>query len=130
MSAQAICPKCFALMDANAVEKHQEQKCFPLMLKPMDIIIRTTCPVNVVAHMLERFGIPIIQASVEYPTTVYNEPPNPPTPSSPISASGFQKFRKAHLEQVSSSDSDSDSDSEKVDLKTPIYPVKKKKINP
>ena len=121
MKCQAICPKCFALMDASTIEKHQEQKCFPLMLKPMDITIRTTCPVNVVAHMLERFGIPVIQASVEYPSTVYNEPSPPPTPSSPISASGFQKFReKYHLEEVSESE---ESEVEEVQ-------PKKKKINP
>lgn len=99
MSAQAICPKCFALMDASDIEKHQEQKCFPLMLKPMDITIRTTCPVNVIAHMLERFGIPVIQASVDYPDIVFNE-----SPPSPISASGFQKFREEYnlnIEEVS-----------------------------
>lgn len=102
MSAQAICPKCFALMDASDIEKHQEQKCFPLMLKPMDITIRTTCPVNVIAHMLERFGIPVIQASVEYPDILYNDPLQ--TASSPISASNFQKFREEYnlnIEEVS-----------------------------
>lgn len=104
MNCQAICPKCFALMEATAIEEHQEKKCFPLMLKPMDITIRTTCPVNVVAHMLERFGIPVIQASVEYPDVVFNDP-SPPIPSSPISVSGFQKFKeKYHLEEVSDSE--------------------------
>ena len=124
MTAQAICPKCFALMDATAIEEHQEQKCFPLMLKPMDITIRTTCPVNVVSHMLERFGIPVIQASVEYPETVYNDPsPSPPPPSSPISASGFQKFREEyHLEEVSESE---ESEVEEVQTKK-----KNKKITP
>lgn len=71
--------------------------------------------------MLERFGIPVIQASVEYPATVYNEPSPPPTPSSPISVSGFQKFReKYHLEEVSESESESEVEE--------VQP-KKKKIN-
>ena len=127
MSAQAICSKCFQLMDAKAFEEHQEQKCFPLMLKPLKLSITTNCPLNVVAHMLERMGITVNSASADYPDVVFNEPSPAQTPSSPLTKKSFMKFRKAHLEQVSSSDSDSDS--EEVDLKTPIYPVKKKKIN-
>ena len=57
--AQAICSKCFQLMDAKAFEEHQKTKCFPLMLKAMDITIRTTVPVNVLAYLLERIGIQV-----------------------------------------------------------------------
>jgi len=73
--------------------------------------------------MLERFNIPVVSASADYPDVVFNEPP-----PSPISAAGFKKFKQKYkMEQVS--ESESDSDIQEVDVKAPIYPpAKKKKI--
>ena len=108
--AQAICSKCFQLMDAKAFEEHQKTKCFPLMLKPMDITIRTTVPVNVLAHLLERMGIQVLQASQDYPDTVYNEPVSEAPPPSPISGSGFVNFREKYKNELYSEDHNEEGD--------------------
>ncbi len=104
MTAQIICPKTYQLFTAEEYEEHKKKKCFPLMLKPLDITLRTAVPVNIVAHMLERMGIPVLQASQEYPDNVYEEPYIPETPPSPPSKESFEKFRKAYLEEVSESE--------------------------
>jgi len=108
--AQAICSKCFQLMDAKAFEEHQKTKCFPLMLKPMDITIRTTVPVNVLAHLLERMGIQVLQASQDYPDTVYNEPVFEQPPPSPISGNGFANFREKYKNELYSADHNEEGD--------------------
>jgi hypothetical protein len=126
MTTQAICSKCFQLFDAEEFTEHQKKKCFALMLKPMKLTMVTTVPLNVIAHMLERMGIPVISATNDYPDIAYEEPIREHPPS-PISAAGFKKFKQKYkLEEVS--EIESDSDTEEIDLKTPIYPDKKKKI--
>ena len=40
--AQAICSRCYQIFDGKEFEEHRKKKCFALMLKPMDITLRTT----------------------------------------------------------------------------------------
>jgi len=125
-------------MDAKAFEEHQKTKCFPLMLKPMDITIRTTVPVNVLAHLLERMGIQVLQASQDYPDTVYNEPVFEQPPPSPISGNGFANFREKYKNELYSADHNEEGDKNIEEYENSLqieevasstFEKKKKKVN-
>ena len=99
---QFICNKCYQLMDNKGYEEHKIKKCFPLMLKPMTITLTTTCPVNIVAHLLERYGIKVHEASQDYPSVIYDEIPElePVIYPSPISNRGFDEFKEEYKNEL------------------------------
>ena len=103
--AQAICSRCYQIFDGKEFEEHRKKKCFALMLKPMDITLRTTVPVNVLTHLLEKMGIVVSYASHDYPTIVYEEEDEIKTePVSPMSKDGFSNFRDKYKNELYSKD--------------------------
>ena len=104
--AQAICSRCYQIFDGKEFEEHRKKKCFALMLKPMDITLRTTIPVNVLTHLLEKMGILVSYASHDYPTVVYEEEEDEiKTESvSPMSKEGFVNFRDKYKNELYSKD--------------------------
>jgi hypothetical protein len=75
------------------------------MLKPMDITLRTTIPVNVLTHLLEKMGISVSYASHDYPTVIYEEEDEIKTePVSPICKEGFVNFRDKYKNELYSKD--------------------------
>ena len=105
--AQAICSRCYQIFDGKEFEEHRKKKCFALMLKPMDITLRTTIPVNVLTHLLEKMGISVSYASHDYPSVVYDEEyeiKTEPEPVSPICKEGFVNFRDKYKNELYSKD--------------------------